>query len=369
MAEKMKPRQEFLADVNAARKEKGFKRFDTLEDYFTDNGRLKKGSAGYDRRVATFENERGKIQRERIVLSPEFMTKAREIYGSTADLYNIPELKSIFEEAFINEWTPAELVRNIDNTDWAKSRTDAQEKADVQKTVNPVEWNDKVAGNVTVVRRILAGKGLTIGDDQIKQIAEKGTRNGWSDVEWDTYSAADAVAFIGPSKALTGGEKPVAATPTQPTAQPVAPTTTKLRDTAKKFGVPVSDAMLSDWVATITQGVKTEEQFTESMRASAQSLYPALNERLKTEDFDSIAAPYKRLYSDILEVPEDNVDLSSPTGAMAFTGGDPEKPRLMTSTEWVKYLRKRPEWQNTKNAYDEYASAAKVLRNIFGGVR
>lgn len=369
MAEQTKPREEFLSRVNADRKAKGLKTFKTLNAYFTDNGRLEKGDKAYDRRVTEFENTRGEIRRERIVLSGGLVEKAKELYGSTADLYNIPELKSIFEQAFINKWTNDELLRAIDASDWAKARTDAQETFDVKKTVKPEEAAADISANLVVVKRILAGKGLTITDAQAQEIAEKGTRNGWSSTEWDTYTASDALTYIGAGQAATGGAAAVTAPGATTPTQVVAPTTTTLRTIARQFGVGLSDATANDYVAKIAQGIKTEDQFREEMRASAKSLFPTIADRLDTSDFETVTSPYKRLMSQILEVPEDNVDLAKSEYSDLFSAGDPKSPRLMNQTEWTKFLRKRPEWQNTQNAYREYSEAANVLNRIFGGYR
>jgi hypothetical protein len=345
--------QQFLDDFNKRQKTN----YSTVNDYVTKNGTYKKGSNQYNLRLAKVKDFRGTKKRERIVLSGNLLTEAKKIYGSTADLYNIPELKTIFEQGFINQWTPDELLRQIDNTDWARTRTDAQERFDVLETTNPTQAAADVDANVSVVRRVLASKGINATDDQVRTIAQKGTRGGWSGNQWDEYSASEAIALS-------------SATPGQPAAQPVsAVTATDLRTTAKQFGVPVSDAVLNQWVNDIATNRKTVDQFGEYSRASAQTLYPSITERLKTSTFEDIVSPYKQLYAQVLETPEDSVDLTNPQYSNLFTGTDPSKPRMMTSTEWVSYLRKRPEWQNTQNAVREYSSAADTLNKIFGGMR
>jgi hypothetical protein len=345
--------QKFLADANT-RLGKNYK---SINDYLTEGGEFKKGSDGYNRRLTRVQNFRGTEKRTKIVLSGGLIEEAKKLYGSTADLYNIPELKTVFENAFINQWSADELIRQIDNTDWAKTRTESQERFDVLNTTNPVEASANVDANIPVVRRVLSSKGISLSEDQIKTIAQKGTRSGWSGNQWDEYSASEAIALS-------------SATPATPGAQPVsAVTATDLRRTAKQFGVPVADATLNQWVNDIATNSKTQDQFGEYARASAQTLYPSISERLKTNTFDEIVSPYKQLYSQVLETPEDNIDLTSPQFSNLFTGSDPANPRMMTSTEWVSTLRKRPEWQNTQNAYREYASAADTLNKIFGGMR
>lgn len=348
---------EFLAEVNKGRKNK----YTDIQDFLTNNGKLDKKSDQYSKRLARLQNFRGTVRREEVVVSGNLLEEARKLYGSTADLYNIPELKSIFEEAFINRWEPAELLRAIDNTEWAKSRTAAQERYDVLKKINPVQAASEVDQNMATVRRILTGKGITVSEDQIKTIAEKGTRSGWNGNQWDEYSAAEAVSMVNVPQTGQTEQPTVAAAPVSQV------TATDLRTIAKQFGVPVTDTTLADWVNQIATNRKSQDQFTEYARASAQTLYPSLADRLKTNTFDEVMSPYKRLYSEVLETPEENIDLTNPAYSNLYASGDPAKPRMMTSTEWVGFLRKRPEWQNTQNAYREYAQAASTLNKIFGG--
>jgi hypothetical protein len=291
-----------------------------------------------------------------MVLSGAVFEESKKIYGSTANLYNIPELKTIFNDAFVNQWDSDTLLRAIDNTEWATSRTQSQETYDVQKATDPVELQNKVDSFIPTVRRVLAGKGISLDDASIKLIAEKGTRNGWTAEEWDSSSASEAIR-LQPSPA-TGGA---------PMAPVSAVTASTLRMLAKQFGVDPTDTTLNSWVNEISTNTKTKEQFNESMRSSAQTLYPTLGERLKTETFDSITSPYRTLYSKVLEVDEGSVDLTSPTYSNLFNAGDEKNKRMMNATEWTAFLRKRPEWQNTQNAYQEYASAASTLNKIFGG--
>jgi hypothetical protein len=347
--------KQFLEETNKRLK----KNYTSIQDYLTDGGKIKKDSKRYEGRLAKVQNARGVAQRTEVVLSGRLLEEAKKLYGSTADLYNIPELKPIFEQGFINQWTADELIRAIDNTDWAKTRTDAQERYDVLKTTDPTQAQSLVDQGIPVVRRILSEKGITVSEEQIKTIAEKGTRSGWTGNQWDEYAASEAIA-------LSGGGVATGGAPAQPIS---AVTATDLRKIAKQFGVPVDDATLNDWVNQISTNAKTQDQFNEYARSSAQTLYPGLAERLKTNTFDEITSPYKQLYAEVLETPVDNIDLTSPAYSNLFTAGDLTKPRMMTSTEWVGFLRKRPEWQNTQNAYREYAQAANTLNKIFGGMR
>lgn len=342
----------FLAETN---KRLGTK-YTSVKAYLTDNGKLEPKGEKAAGRLAAVENFRGKAKRTAMVLSGAVFEESKKIYGSTANLYNIPELKTIFDDAFVNQWDSDTLLRAIDNTEWATSRTQSQETYDVQKATDPVELQNKVDSFIPTVRRVLAAKGISLDETSIKSIAEKGTRNGWTAEEWDSSSASEAIRL-----------QPGPTTAGAPMAPVSTVTASSLRMLAKQFGVDPTDTTLSSWVNEISTNTKTKEQFNESMRSSAQTLYPTLGERLKTETFDSITSPYRTLYSKVLEVDEGSVDLTSPAYSNLFNAGDEKNKRMMNATEWTSFLRKRPEWQNTQNAYQEYSSAASTLNKIFGG--
>ena len=343
----------FLAETN---KRLGTK-YTSVKAYLTDNGKLEPKSAKATDRLAAVENFRGKAKRTAMVLSGAVFEESKKLYGSTANLYNIPELKTIFDDAFVNRWDSDTLLRAIDNTEWATSRTQSQETYDVQKATDPVELQNKVDSFIPTVRRVLAAKGISLDDTSIKSIAEKGTRNGWTAEEWDSSSASEAIR-LQPTPATTPGATP---------APVSAVTASTLRALAQQFGVDPTETTINSWVNEISTNTKTKEQFNETMRSSAQTLYPTIGERLKTETFDSITSPYRTLYSKVLEVDEGSVDLTSPAYSNLFNAGDEKNKRMMNATEWTSFLRKRPEWQNTQNAYQEYSSAASTLNKIFGG--
>lgn len=347
----------FLADANKRLKTK----YTSVKAYLTDNGKLDPKGDKAAGRLAAVENFREKAKRTKVVLSGGVFEEAKKLYGSTANLYNIPELKTIFDDAFINKWDSDTLLQAIDNTEWATSRTQSQETYDVQKATDPVELQNKVDSFLPTIRRVLAGKGISLDDASIKSIAEKGTRNGWTAEQWDSDTAAEAIR-LQPAPTTTA-ESAAPGTP----APVSAVTASSLRLLAKQFGVDPTESTINSWVNEISTNSKTKEQFNETMRSSAQTLYPTIGERLKTETFDSITSPYRTLYSKVLEVDEGSVDLTSPAYSNLFNAGDDKNKRMMNATEWTSFLRKRPEWQNTQNAYQEYSSAASTLNKIFGG--
>jgi hypothetical protein len=296
------------------------------------------------------KNARQKKRREKQVLSGAVVQRATKIYGSLVNLYNIPEIKSLIDEAYIAEYSPEEFLRRFDQTEWAKARTQAQETYDVLRSTDPTQADALVQANTAIVRRILTAKNISASDEDVRRIAESGTRNGWTQAEYDENAPLDVM--------------------TSPSgAGQAAPQQTDLRAIAKQYGVKVSDSVIESYTKDIVSNRRTAEQFEEEMRQSAITLYPSIAERLQTSTFENIVSPYRNIYSEVLETGPDEVDFSKPEYSVVFNAGDPTKPRMMNALEFSTSLRKKPEWQNTQNAFRTYSQAAQALDKIFGGTR
>lgn len=298
------------------------------------------------------KNARQKARREKQVLSGAVVERAKKIYGSVVNLYNIPEIKNLIDQGYINQWTPEEFLRQLDNTEWARSRTAAQETFDILESTDATQAQARVEPNVSLVRRVLTSKNLSMPEEEIQRVARIGTRNGWSQIEFDDNVAVEAMR----------------AAPTAGVSQ-AAPQKTDLRTIAKQFGIRITDSDLDTWANDIVTNRRTLDQFQEQVRQSAQTLYPTIAERLQTATFEDIVAPYRAIYEQTMEMPGEDADFSSPLYSQVFNAGDQGQPRMMNSLEFTRFLRQRPEWQNTQNAYREYAGAADVLNRIFGGTR
>jgi len=82
-----------------------------------------------------------------------------------------------------------------------------------------------------------------------------------------------------------------------------------------------------------------------------------------------IAAPYMQSYSNLLEVPEDAIDLEDQVVQQALQGspGGPNQPPQMKSVyQFERDLRKDPRWARTKNARESATSAVMSIGRDWG---
>lgn len=286
------------------------------------------------------------------VLSGQFIDEARKLYGSVVDLYSNPELKPLFEQAFINQWSVDEFLNRFDQTQWAKDRTTAQEQFDILQASKPEEAKAKLDTVRSLVNTTVGGLGLTLTDAQLGSITMLAARNGWSGQQFTSGVGAEAIRLVNQSGA---GQAPIS--------------TESVRQVAQEYGTPVSDGTVKQWADEIAAGTKTLEQWVQEQRRNAQNLYAPIADRLETQTFKQITDPYRQIAGATLETDPNAIDLSQSKWSRLFQSDQskPNEPKMMNITEWTRFVRSQPEWQNTANAYREYADMANQLSQMFRG--
>lgn len=142
-------------------------------------------------------------------------------------------------------------------------------------------------------------------------------------------------------------------------------TTQSLARTALANGLDLSKNFGSDVVAGWVKRVENGEDvdiFKNLIRKTAAVGLPDNLAKLVDSgvDLDAIYAPYKRLMSNILQIPEAAIGIDDTTLRSAI---GPEKP--MTLFDFQRQLRKDPRWQFTDQAREEVSDAAlRVLRDF-----
>lgn len=301
----------------------------------------------------TPKQRRQRQRRQLAVLSGNFIDEAKKIYGAAVSLYEVPELGRLFAEAFINQWSTDEFLRRFDQTEWAKQRTIAQEAFDILEASDPTEATNLVNTTLASVRTTVGGLGLTLTDEQLTTIAKSAARNKWTGQQFESAVGAEAIRIANQGTTQT----------------PI--TMQQVKSVAQDYGTPLADADAKRWTDDIASGTRTLEQLVQSQRATAKGLYSAIADRLDTETFTDIVQPYRQIAGQTLEMDPSALNLSDTRWSRLFAP-NPENPteqRMMNLTEWTTFVRSQPEWQNTANAYREYADMADKLTSLFRGRR
>jgi hypothetical protein len=144
----------------------------------------------------------------------------------------------------------------------------------------------------------------------------------------------------------------------------------QVRETAARFGIPLSDATFNNWVAKVATGQENMNSFEAYVRDQAKVLYPALSNGLdRGLSFTDLTSPYAVQASRILEIPAEQIDFSDPRWARAFTSrNDKGEQTQMSYGEWADYLRSDPSfgWEYTDQAKNQAYDIALEIGRMFG---
>ena len=141
-----------------------------------------------------------------------------------------------------------------------------------------------------------------------------------------------------------------------------------LKNLAQQNGIQLSDSAATDYANKIVAGVIDANTAYGTIRESAANAFPSMAEKIKAGiDLKTLADPYIQSMSNILEIPDNSIDLFDPNirGALAYTLPD---GAIGTKSiyDFEKELRKDPRWQYTNNARSQAASVAQTVLKDFG---
>lgn len=259
-----------------------------------------------------------------------------------------PELKALLNKAVQGNWTPAKFVAQLQGTTWFKKNGEAARQVWALRTSDPATYNQRLSTTRSQVASMAAQIGANINTAQIGALSANALAWGWSEQQ-----IKDALwPSVYKNKQATGQ---------------AAANKAQISQAAANYGLNISDAQMGTWLRGLTVGSASMEAIQNSMMTQTISRYPALGERLKAgETLRDIAAPYLDTYSQVLEIPGDNLKLDDPMLKRAFAAkGQDGKPAMQSIWEFEANLKKDPRWMKTKNAQEAgMAMAHKVLQDF-----
>lgn len=359
--------KKILEEANARLK----KSYKTINEYLTDNGRLKTTSTSYKSRLTLVENERGKGKREKYVAGSDWQQFIQDKYGWIVSIYNsVPEIGTIIRDAYINDEPVNVTTQKVNNSKWALGLQVGEYDYLKATFTNDRSYLDSVAAKGTYIKSVAARGGYTLSDAQVSSLAASATKGGWDDTVI-SQEINKTIATNARNNPVTPGmmpQVPEAATPTELQSGNDA---SSVRATAKKYGITLTDSMVEGYVQSMLNGTLSKEQVGIQFRNQAKNLYPSLAPQLDEGSLDEALSSYKAVAAQTLGIDDSMVDFTSDKFKTLLTYTDPlsKQPRLMNSTEWSTYLRGLPEWQTTKEAKSGYDSIIKNVESLFGKVR
>lgn len=145
----------------------------------------------------------------------------------------------------------------------------------------------------------------------------------------------------------------------------------RINKVARAYGRKATDAEIRSILTgePLNGVVLTEEGLTQRLQAEAKALFPQFADQIDAGvTLETIGDRYKKYAADLLEMPEDNIDMFSGPYLKAF--GDREKGPL-SLFEWQQTVKSDPTfgWQYTKQANDQATSLGLAMARAFGKVQ
>jgi hypothetical protein len=273
-------------------------------------------------------------------------------YGLVAGFINAyPEIRTLFNQAVTEGWSSDKFQAKFKNTNWYKGMSESQRKAAIMQYSDPAEWSSLWTKTNAHVRDMMGSAGANPDDwSQVDKIASKMIWEGWNDEQAHDYIGS--IIVFGPG-GLAGGKAGEAQA--------------ELNQYSYAMGIKNSDSWIQSAVRQVASGKKSTQDFKNEILASAVATFPGFEKQLKSgATLADLAQPYTQTMSQILEIPQGQVNLFDPTIRNALSWKDQQgqaasKPLWQFQNE----LRTDPRWTKTQNAQDAtMGTAHKVLADL-----
>lgn len=276
-----------------------------------------------------------------------------------------PAVAELIQTAIKYNWTEEQFIRNVEETAWGQSTTDAEAAFDLQITGSNAEaLTDPQTGLIPLKRAAIKKQaeaaGVSLTDKQLDTFARNAVR---SALDEDAVNAWIAGKFVIPEE---GGGKPTK--PPKPITGTAAQIAQQLRDMADSYGLPVTNEYLQD---KVRQGLEAEDwqSWVEGQRATMQQqaklAYPTVADQFDSYTLDELMTPYLAAATQMFGTPKAQMKLNDPMWNAALKGPD---GRPMSMDDWIKTLRTDSKYGYTKTvaAKQEASDLASGIIRAFG---
>jgi hypothetical protein len=283
-----------------------------------------------------------------------------------------PEIRDLIDKAIKFNWNEEQFIRNVENTDWGKSTTDAEAAFDLQIMGSKAEeLTDKDTGKIPLmardIQKMLESAGVTATPEEIKTFARTAIR---SALDQDAIQAWIAGKYVVPTQEPTTtppaeGETGGGTAPQKGTAALISEQLSALADS---YGLPVTSDFLQEKVRE-GLGQDNWQEWVQGQRdifrQQAKLSYPTVSDQLEKYTLNELMTPYLNAATQMLGVPRSEMKLDDPMWNSALRGaaGGP-----MGMDEWIKTVRTDSKygWTKTAAAKQEASDLATGIIRAFG---
>ena len=272
-------------------------------------------------------------------------------YGHYAAFLDNPEVGPLLERAAREGWSEQRLEAELQKTNFWKTTSEAQRQYNAMLEQSPAEAQQAVSARSSELLTLAQSLGVQVDPSRMRQIAEDSLRFGWNQSQ---TRAAITAEFD-----YQGGESGLAGQSSR-----------QIKEMAGQYLVPISDQMMEKWTEQIVAGTADMEGFNAYLVEQAKSLFPGMAGALdKGITVAQYADPYRQIAARELEMNPESVDLNDPRFRKMLDQVNSKGERVaMTLSESAEYLRKLPEWQQTRGANEKAATLTENILKTFGSV-
>lgn len=285
----------------------------------------------------------------------DWKTAAQELYGAYYDMIkNDPQISKLLEDAIKLGYSDAKFQAELEKTDWWRKTTANARQFQVLETTDPATARARLDNRIALVRETAQRMGVTLAATSLESIARNAINLGFDlEAQVEDLVGSEAIRSAGGVSQLRYGY-----------------VGDSIRESARKFGVALSDTTFNEWVNKIAVGAESQETFESYAQQISRTLYPSLAAGYdRGLSFSELTDPYAQQASRILEIPAAQVDFTDPKWAQAFTFKDEKgNPTQMSYGEWADYLRTDPRfgWEYTDDAKNRAYTVVNRLAELFG---
>lgn len=273
-------------------------------------------------------------------------------YGfAMAILNGNAELKSLFQQAVAQTWSPDRFTAAVRNTEWFKATSENRRNIQTLKVSDPASYQERLNRQVAQLQIMAGEMGATFAsEDQLRSTAEHFLLNAYD----DNQIRQALVDYVGYTDGRLLGQ--------------AGQWETDLRSYADKMGVTLSNDTILSYVRNAESGKSTIDDAKKMIANTSASAYPAFAERIRAgETVADVADPYRQTMASLLEVNPESVTIKDPTIQKALQSADKDgKPVLQTLYDFGNTIRQDSRWLKTKNAQDQAMSVTNGILRSFG---
>ena len=288
-------------------------------------------------------------------IPPDWESAAKELYGGYYEMVKqYPELGTLLKNAIQQEWSDDKFQYELQQTNWWRTTTQNAREFETLRIQDPASAQTQLDNRTALLRETAQRLGITLGAESLAKLAEDSIKLGLDMTsQLEDIIGSEAIRTSGGVSQLRYGF-----------------VGNSLRESARKYGVALSDVTFNEWLNKIAVGSESTETFESYAAQIARTLYPTLSSGFdRGLSFGQMTDPYAQVASRILEIPTTQVDFTDPKWAQAFTMKNEKGEQVpMSFAEWADYLRTTPSfgYQYTDDARSKAYNVVDQLARAFG---